>query len=73
MKIYEDRMMDNLLFTGGLIFSEAILIRLVDRGLTREQAYAMVQRAAMKAWEEGTEFKAALIHDPEIMRTFGFQ
>ncbi len=67
MKIYEDRMMDNLLFTGGLIFSEAILIRLVDRGLTREQAYAMVQRAAMKAWEEGTEFKAALIHDPEIM------
>ena len=68
MKIYENRMMENLLRTGGLIFSEAVLIRLVDRGLTREQAYAMVQRAAMKAWEEGTEFKSALIQDPEIMQ-----
>ncbi len=68
MKIYEDRMLKNLSLTGGLIFSEAILIRLVDRGLTREEAYAMVQRAAMRAWKEGTEFKSAIIHDDGIMQ-----
>jgi len=68
MKIYEARMMKNLSLTGGLIFSEAILIRLVDRGLTREDAYALVQQAAMKAWEEGTEFKSAIIDDSGIMQ-----
>ncbi len=68
MVVYEDRMMQNLERTRGLIFSEWVLISLVDRGLTREQAYALVQRAAMKAWEEGLEFKTALIHDIGVMQ-----
>jgi adenylosuccinate lyase len=68
MVVYEDRMMQNLERTRGLIFSEWVLISLVDRGLTREQAYAMVQRAAMRAWEEGLEFKTALIHDIGVMQ-----
>ena len=68
MRVYEERMQHNLALTHGLIFSEAVLIGLVDRGLTREQAYALVQRAAMKAWEGGIDFKTALIHDSEIMQ-----
>ncbi len=68
MVVYERRMMRNLEMTRGLIFSEWVLIRLVDRGLTREEAYALVQRAAMRAWEEGIEFKTALIHDIGVMQ-----
>lgn len=68
MVVYDDRMRQNLELTRGLIFSEWVLISLVDRGLTREQAYVLVQRAAMKAWDEGLEFKTALIHDIGVMQ-----
>lgn len=67
MKVYEGRMRENLEQTKGLIFSEAILLRLVDRGLTREQAYALVQRNAMQAWSERTEFKELLLADGEVL------
>ena len=68
MKIYEDVMLRNLQSNHGLIFSEAILLQLVDKGLTREEAYALVQRNAMKSWEQGLDFKTILLEDPEIMR-----
>jgi adenylosuccinate lyase len=67
MMVYEDKMKANLESTRGLIFSEAILIRLVDRGLTREHAYQLVQRNAMRAWESGLEFKSLLSQDKEIL------
>jgi len=66
MVVYPEKMLENLNRSRGLIFSEAILIRLVDRGLTREAAYAIVQRNAMKAWEHGTAFKDELVGDPEV-------
>lgn len=66
MKVYEDKMRQNLELTRGLIFSESILIRLVDTGLTREAAYALVQRNAMKAWEAGKDFKEVLLDDAEL-------
>lgn len=68
MVVYEQKMLDNLNLSRGLIFSEAILIRLVDKGLTREDAYAIVQRNAMKAWEEGTQFKEVLLQDSELLK-----
>lgn len=68
MRVFEDRMLQNLALTRGLIFSEAILINLVDRGLTRENAYIIVQRNAMKAWGQGEEFKSVLLQDPEILK-----
>jgi len=68
MVVYDQRMLENLQKSRGLIFSEAILIRLVDKGLTREDAYALVQRNAMKAWEDGTEFKEELLKDQEMLR-----
>ena len=67
MRIFEEQMMFNLEKGKGLIFSESILIKLVDRGLTREAAYAIVQRNAMNAWENGTEFKDVLLTDNELL------
>jgi len=66
MRVYPEKMMKNLEASHGLIFSESILLMLVDKGLTREKAYAMVQRNAMKAWEEGIDFKNLLLHDTDI-------
>ncbi len=67
MRIFEDQMTRNLERGKGLIFSESILIKLVDRGLTREQAYVIVQRNAMHAWENGLEFKDVLLSDNELL------
>ncbi len=67
LKVYEEKMWRNLRMSRGLIFSESILLRLVDRGLTREQAYALVQRNAMKAWEEQADFKEILLRDSDIL------
>ena len=65
--VYPEKMLENLNRSKGLIFSEGILLRLVDKGLTREQAYVIVQRNAMKAWETGAEFKRILLDDPELV------
>jgi adenylosuccinate lyase len=60
-------MMKNLNKTGGLIFSQEILLALIKKGATREDAYAMVQRNAMQVWEEQLDFKTLLKGDSEIM------
>jgi len=66
LTVYPEKMLENMEMTRGLIFSEAVLLRLVDKDLTREDAYALVQRNAMKAWEEGQDFKDLLLEDREI-------
>ena len=58
----------NLEKTGGLIYSEAVLLLLTRKGLSREEAYAVVQRNAMKVWEKGGDFKAFLSQDEVIQR-----
>lgn len=67
MRIFEEQMMNNLEKGKGLVFSESILIKLVDRGLTREAAYAIVQRNAMNAWENRLEFKEVLLLDKDLL------
>jgi adenylosuccinate lyase len=67
MKVYEQKMLRNLQMSHGLIFSESVLLKLVDHGLTREKAYALVQRNAMKAWEDQADFKEILLSDPDIL------
>jgi len=67
MQVYKERMLENLNSSRGLIFSECVLIGLVDSGLSREQAYALVQRNAMKAWEEKKDFKSLLLEDAEVL------
>ena len=64
--VYPDRMCDNLARLGGLIHSQAVLLALTQAGMSREAAYATVQRNAMLVWEEGADFRAALDGDTEI-------
>jgi adenylosuccinate lyase len=55
-----DRMRANLESTGGLIYTSSVLLELVEGGLSREDAYALVQSAAMETWESGTPFRETL-------------
>jgi adenylosuccinate lyase len=61
-----DRMRAVLDSSHGLVFSQRVLLGLVERGLTREQAYALVQRNAMKAWDEGRRLGDLLAADEEV-------
>ncbi len=64
--VYPEKMQKNLQITHGLFFSEDVLLKLIEKGLTREQAYAIVQRNAMHCWETGEDFLAALAGDREV-------
>jgi adenylosuccinate lyase len=64
--VYPENMKANLKRMGGLIFSEAILLLLARKGLSREEAYGVVQKNAMKVWEKGDDFKILLSKDEEI-------
>ena len=64
--IYPDRMLKNLSLTNGLIFSQKVLLALIEKGLTREKAYELVQRNAMKCWKTGERFAELLKRDPDV-------
>ncbi len=64
--VYPGRMMENLKMTRGVIFSQTVLLKLVEKGMTREEAYAVVQENAMKAWAEGVEFRDLLLADARV-------
>jgi adenylosuccinate lyase len=57
LAVNPEKMMANIGMTHGVIFSQMVLLRLIDKGMSREAAYAMVQRNAMRSWREGLEFK----------------
>ncbi|MFB3924788.1 MAG: adenylosuccinate lyase [Syntrophales bacterium] len=65
--VYPARMEANLGMTKGLIFSQMVLLKLIEKGESREKAYAMVQRNAMRSWQEGEEFRKLLSEDGEVM------
>ncbi len=64
--VYPERMRRNLEMTRGLVFSGQLLLDLAAAGMLRERAYHVVQAHAMRAWEEETDFRAAIEGDPEI-------
>jgi len=64
--VHSDRMIENLNRMKGLTFSQQILMKLATKGLERQEAYVMVQRNAMKVWEEGLDFKGLILADQEI-------
>ncbi len=66
--VFPDRMRENLEVGGGLVYSQAVLLALVDAGLSRAEAYALVQSAAARAWDEGLSFRETLEADPEVTR-----
>jgi len=69
--LYPERMQHNLELTRGLIFSQQILLALAKGGVSREQAYKMVQKQAMRAWEENKNFEDLVKNDPEIAKHLG--
>jgi adenylosuccinate lyase len=66
MFVYPARMKANLESTGGLVFSGQLLLDLVEHGVSREDAYRMVQSHAMRAWREGLNFRELVTGDPNI-------
>jgi len=68
LRVYPERMQHNVERTKGLIFSEAALVALVEKGVSREEAYRIIQKNAMRAWEEGRDFKALLLRDEAVQR-----
>jgi adenylosuccinate lyase len=66
LQVYPDRMRENMERSYGLMFSQRVLLFLTETGLPRQQAYEIVQRHAMRAWRERTDFKKLLQADPEV-------
>lgn len=66
LQVYPENLEKNIWLTGGLVFSQKVLLKLIEKGFTREKAYAAVQRNAMKTWEEKLDFKELLLSDPEL-------
>lgn len=64
--IYPEAMTANMNKTGGLIFSQRVMLALVDKGIAREEAYHWVQRNAMARWLEGADFKTNVTNDADI-------
>jgi adenylosuccinate lyase len=67
--VYPERMRQNLEILGGTVFSGQLLLELTKHDVTREDAYQMVQRNAMRFWDEGIDFRAAVVADAEILKS----
>jgi adenylosuccinate lyase len=66
LNVYPERMKRNIQLTRGLVSSQQVLLALVKRGLTREKAYAVVQRNALNAWKNEAQFRQLIEADPEV-------
>ena len=64
--VYPDNMMQNMNKFRGLVMSQRVLLALTQAGVSREDSYRLVQRNAMKVWEEGKDFKTELLGDAEV-------
>jgi len=66
--VYPERMRANLNLTRGLIFSQRVLLKLIEKGVSREDAYALVQKNAMETWKEKDDFKTFLLKDRAVRK-----
>jgi adenylosuccinate lyase len=66
--VYPENLAANLALTRGLVFSQTLLLALINKGLSRDAAYRLVQRPAMQVWQEGGEFAIRVQADPDITR-----
>lgn len=66
LSVYPENMKKNLEKTKGLIFSQRVLLALIEKGVSREEAYRLVQRNAMRSWQENKDFQDLLVQDGEI-------
>lgn len=68
LSIYPEKMQENLFLTKGVIFSQAVLLALTKKGLSREEAYQLVQENAMDSWKNRKDFKSLLLSDSRIRK-----
>ena len=68
LQVYPKRMKENLEITKGLIFSQRVMLALIEKGLPREKAYRIVQRNAMKSWKERVSFLELLKKDTDVSK-----
>jgi adenylosuccinate lyase len=68
LKVFPARMEANMLAGGGLVFSQQVLLALIDRGMSRDDAYRIVQAAAAAAWDRGADFRHELRSNEELVR-----
>ena len=66
LNVYPENMAANLEKSFGLVYSQRVLLALVQAGVLRDEAYKIVQRSAMRAWQEKTSFPQLLRADPEV-------
>lgn len=69
--VYPENMMRNLNQMKGLVFSQKILLDLTQAGVSREESYSLVQRNAMKVWEQGADFQTELLADRDVVGALG--
>ena len=68
LNVYKKNMLSNIWKTNGVIFSQNILVKLIEKGLSREESYKMVQDLAFQSWNNDKNFKDLLLGDPKIMK-----
>ncbi|MBI2911868.1 MAG: hypothetical protein HYY05_06975 [Chloroflexi bacterium] len=66
LTLYREHMAQNIERTHGLIFSQRVLLALIEKGLSRQEAYAIVQEHAMTAWRSGSDFRSLLETDSRV-------
>ncbi|MCL6645201.1 MAG: adenylosuccinate lyase, partial [Dehalococcoidia bacterium] len=71
LRVYPEHMRENLERSYGLVFSQRVLLALIETGLSRQDAYAIVQRNAMRAWNERVPFLELLLADPDVTSRIG--
>ena len=69
LTVFPENMLRNMDATFGLIYSQRVLLKLIDKGMSREKAYDLVQPCTAKAWDEKLAFRSVLENQPEIMST----
>ena len=67
LTVYEENMLENINKTHGVIFSQRVMLKLIEKGFVREQAYDLVQPKAMQAWENRQSFRSLLESDETVM------
>jgi adenylosuccinate lyase len=66
LTVFEDRMRQNIDLTHGVVFAQRVLTRLIETGLSREDAYDLIQPIAMRAWQDNQSFQALLEQDETV-------
>lgn len=73
LTVYPENIARNLALTGGLFNSQRVMLALTQKGLSRNEAYELVQRNAMKVWQEGGQLKERLMNDPDVIKHLSFE